>query len=605
MSYKFSIKPKNVTFKKTKHVFINSQIPCEIDSEIMQSCIKTEPDSMNNQLPAVWSKAIDYQVMDSVDNKWIDFTSCIFVSNVGHANPAIVQAINATVNKGLLNAYYYPTAERASFTSNLLKAVGQTYDKVLLLSTGSEANEAAIKMAIIYGTKQSRSKRKIISFENSFHGKTMGSQMAGGKLKEKSWIGFQHPDLINIPFPYPWVLEKQNKTGEQFFEDTIKELNETHGIAKENIAGFISEPYQGWCAVFLPKDYAQAMQKFCNENNSLLIIDEVQSGFGRTGKLFAYEHFDITPDIIICGKAISSSLPLSAVITKNYIIGDNQSFNSTHGGNPVAVAASDASLAYLINYNLVGDSERKGNILEYILNKWQKECPEYIDKVFCKGLLASVFIKSNTEESNEDFVDRLIEKAFYKGLMSVRTGSGTLKIGPPLTIPEDALEEGVEILKESLSELINEQESRQIKIKAQRHVGINTSDIEKSLFFYTKILDFEVISDCVDASQYINTLSGISGNTLRMAKLKSKGAAVVIELVEYQTNIQERSALKINTDGVGHLAVQVENINQAWQILHDAGHEPISKPLLSDDGYARVFFCYDPNGFRIEFVELV
>lgn len=458
MTYNFSIKPKKVHKVLTAHREIKSiTIPTQADYETMSSLLETEPESMNNQLPILWDKAIDYQVIDSVGNKWIDFTSCIFVANVGHSNPEVVSAINKTVNKGLLNAYYYPTKERADFTKDLLVAAGEKFNKVLLLSTGSEANEAAVKMGIIYGSRIKSNKRKILSFENSFHGKTMGSQMVGGKPKEKKWISWQHPDIINIPFPYPWVLEEQNKSGEQFFVETLNQLIEDKVLSSyEDIAGFIFEPYQGWCAVFLPSDYMKAMRAFCDANKALMISDEVQSGFGRTGKLFAYQHFNVDVDIIVCGKGISSSLPLSAVIANKEIFGDNSSFNSTHGGNPVAVAASHASLLYLTRHNLVKQSEEKGKLLEDNLLKWQKEYPKHIQKIYCKGLLASVFLNSGTSEPNDIFVDRLIEKAFYKGLVSVRTSSGTLKLGPPLTIPEEALIEGINVLKESLKELIEE-----------------------------------------------------------------------------------------------------------------------------------------------------
>jgi 4-aminobutyrate aminotransferase-like enzyme len=452
MSHQFSLNPRKVPKKRTKHVLIETEIPHVEDHNVMVSCLSTEPSSMNNQLPIVWDKAIDYQVYDISGNTWIDFTSCIFVANVGHSNPDVVDAIVQTAKKGLLNAYYYPTRERESFTRNLLKAAGSNFSKVLILSTGAEAVEAAVKMCIMRGSTVSPTKRKIISFDNSFHGKTMGAQMVGGKPKEKQWISWQHPDIINIPFPYPWVLEEKKMSGREFFLSTMQELS----VDPKDIAGFVSETYQGWCAVFLPEDYARAMRDFCDHNESLVVMDEVQAGFGRTGKLFAFEHLGIVPDIIVCGKAISSSLPLSAVITREDFTCGNQSFNSTHGGNPIAVAASDASLNYLIKNDLTIASEKKGFLLDSMLRRWQEKRPDHIQRIYCKGLLASVFINSKTKESNEDFVDRLIERAFYKGLISVRTGSGTLKIGPPLTIPEDALIEGVEILKECLEELIAE-----------------------------------------------------------------------------------------------------------------------------------------------------
>jgi 4-aminobutyrate aminotransferase-like enzyme len=218
------------------------------------------------------------------------------------------------------------------------------------------------------------------------------------------------------------------------------------------------EPYQGWSAEFASKEYVQLLRDWCTINDVLLIMDEIQSGFGRTGKLFAYEHFEIIPDIIVCAKGISSSLPLSCVITNSKIINNDMSYNSTHGGNPVAVAASKASVEFLLNNNLINESERKGGLMKIKLLEWKKEMPDFISKVNCQGLLAGIFIQS-PDGNNIDFVDRIIEVAMRKGLLSIRTQSGTIKIGPPLTISDDALIEGIEVLKDSLKECLDILES--------------------------------------------------------------------------------------------------------------------------------------------------
>lgn len=453
--YQFSLEPQKTDRIETKHRKILTDIPSPDTIDTLRQCMEHEPVSMNNQLPIVWDSAKDYKVFDKSGNCWIDFTSTIFVTNVGHSHPKVSKAIKDTVDKCLLNAYYYPTDLRASFAKLITSIAPEGLDKVLFLSTGSEAIEASLKMARLFSSKTlKRSKSIIVAFEKSFHGKTMGSQMAGGKPAEKAWIGHQHPEIIHLPFPYTWVLEENGMNGEEFFNKTLQELQHKHGLAHKDIAAFISEPYQGWCAVFLPKDYAQAMRRWCNDNGALMIIDEVQSGFGRTGKLFAFEHFDIVPDIIVCGKGISSSLPLSAVITSAGLANLDESFNSTHGGNPVAVAASLASTSALIDENLIEESNRKGKILHKCLEDWKSQKPDFISKVYCQGLLASVFIKVpayiSETVSADVFVDMLIEEAMRRGLMSVRTGSGTLKIGPPLTIPDGAILEGVEVLKQSL-----------------------------------------------------------------------------------------------------------------------------------------------------------
>ena len=432
--YKFSQTPVVCEKVNTKHRIIKTEIPAPSTIPILEACAKNEPNSMNDQLPIAWECADDFSIYDNAGNKWIDFTSSIFVANVGHSNSWVDKSIRKTLDKQLLNAYYYPTQERADFSQLLVDIT--PFDKALFLSTGSEPVEAAIKMAMKF-----TGKKRLLSFDGAFHGKTLGSAYVG-KLSGQKWTP-ETDHVHHLEYPNSWTLEENNMSGKEFFESQIE------GFDKWDIAAVIFEPYQGWSAEFMSKDYVQALREWCNKNDVLMIIDEIQSGFGRTGKLFAYEHFDIVPDIVTCARGISSSLPLSCVLTRAEIANVDMSFNSTHGGNPVAVAASNASVNYLIDNNLIQESERKGKILHQALLDWKSEMPEYIERINCRGLLASVFINS-PDGNNNDFVDMLIEIAMRKGLMSVRTASGTLKIGPPLTITEDALIEGVEVLKESL-----------------------------------------------------------------------------------------------------------------------------------------------------------
>jgi 4-aminobutyrate aminotransferase/(S)-3-amino-2-methylpropionate transaminase len=141
------------------------------------------------------------------------------------------------------------------------------------------------------------------------------------------------------------------------------------------------------------------MRAWCDQNEALLVFDEVQSGFGRTGKFFAFEHYDVEADIICCGKGISSSLPLSAVLTSDKIIEPEQSYNSTHGSNPVCCAASLASLRYIINNNLVDEAARKGRIIEKMLLAWKQERPDLIERIVCSGMAASIFITSKSKNN--------------------------------------------------------------------------------------------------------------------------------------------------------------------------------------------------------------
>lgn len=439
--YKFQLTPFECDFVKSRYRNISTPIPSPQSIQYLNDCIKYEPDSMNDQLPVVWDSALNYSIYDISGNKWIDFTSSIFVANVGHSNPKVKEAIISTTNRNLLNAYYYPTKERSEFSKLLVESTPENFDKVLFLSTGSEAVECAIKMSIKH-----TGKNKIISFNNGYHGKTMGSAMASGKFKSQEWIPVK-TYVTHLPYPDTITLENEDLTPQELFKRYFKDLNPSEYSA------VIMEPYQGWSAEFASKEYVNLLRKWCDDNQILLIIDEIQSGFGRTGKLFAYEHFEIVPDIIVCAKGISSSLPLSCVITNSKIINNDMSYNSTHGGNPVAVAASKASVEYLLDNDLINESYRKGKIMETELLKWKEEMPDYVKKINCKGLLAGVFIKS-PNGNDVDFVDMIIEVAMRKGLLSIRTQSGTLKIGPPLTIDDDALIEGIGVLKESLIECL-------------------------------------------------------------------------------------------------------------------------------------------------------
>ncbi len=454
MAYEFNLNPRKVSLVQTKNRKICTPIPNPETLPNIFECIKYEPLSMNDQLPVVWHRARDYNVYDISGNCWIDFTSTIFVANVGHSNESVLTAIKNAVDQNLLNAYYYQTGYRLELVKKLVQICPANLNKVLLLSTGSESTEATIKCAMNYGRRIHPDKDIILGFKNSFHGKTMGSQTLGGKDAGKKWIKYFHPRIMHLDYPYPWVLEELKMTGEEFFYHNLKQL-EKDGVKLEEIAAIFAEPYQGWCAVFLPKDYVHAARKWCDKNNTLLGFDEIQSGFGRTGKMFGYEHFDVTPDVIWCGKAISSSLPVSAVIANESFFGNDASLNSTHGGNPIGAAASVASIDFLIKNSLIEKAEKQGHLIREFLYSWRNEFPNYIHEIFGNGMVWAVFIRHpDTKELAIDLVDKIIERAMEKGVLSIRTCSGTLKLGPPLTITDDALLEGLNVLKESMAEVI-------------------------------------------------------------------------------------------------------------------------------------------------------
>jgi len=456
--YNFNLTPKDVPKIHTKYRNIQTKLPVPESLEVINRSIKYEPSSMNHQVPCVWDKAIDYQVYDAYGNIWIDFSSSIFINNVGHGNPEIIDAIDKMIKKPLLSSYSYNTEIRSLLAEKLINMTASDgMEKVFLLSTGSETNETAIRLSRMYGNKQNENKNIVISFDSSFHGKTLGSQMLSGKEDSKKWIGYKDPNILHLPYPTDPFVQMEDQDNEEYgrklFYDNIMSL----GINLHNVCAFIFEPYLGFGGLFHLIGYIKAMREFADNIGALIIADEVQAGFWRTGKLFGYQHYGIKPDIICCGKAISGSLPLSAVITRSEIIDLDSSLSTTHSGSPVCCASAYANLMYMESRNFEEEIKLKEKLIIDTLNNWKQKYSNRIASFHGHGMVWGIFIvKPDTEILDIDFVDRVVEKAFIKGVILIRTGCGTIKLGMPLTISDDALLEGLEVISESIQELIQE-----------------------------------------------------------------------------------------------------------------------------------------------------
>lgn len=458
--YYFRREPKEVPLVETKNRRICTPIPVPESMEIIERSLKYEPWSMNNQLYAVWDRAVDYQIFDKWGNIWIDFSSGIFVTNTGHGNKDLVSAIQEMIDKPLLNSYYYYLEKRSLLTKKLVEMAPAHMDKAFLLTTGAETTECAMKLCRIRGRKRSSDKVGIISFLGGFHGKTLGAQTMAGKPASWDWIGSMDPNIFHLPCPTDAFTSMDQiydeDRGRQIFNDDISELI-SKGVDPNHIAGAIFEPYQGWAALFYPIGYIKALREWLSEHDALLVADEVQAGFGRTGRLFGHEYYDVDVDIICCGKAVSGALPLSAVLASREILDVDGSLNSTHGGSPLPVASALANLEFLEREGLVAKAKEKESIVKRKFEELKQRFPDRIAAIHGFGLaFAAVVVKPETWELDVELVDRVIERAFEKGLMSIRTMTGTIKIGPPLTIPEDALIEGMNIIIESMGEIVNE-----------------------------------------------------------------------------------------------------------------------------------------------------
>jgi 4-aminobutyrate aminotransferase/(S)-3-amino-2-methylpropionate transaminase len=271
--------------------------------------------------------------------------------------------------------------------------------------------------------------------------------------KLKTWIVDEGSTFIQVPFPDGY---KNENTSFDLFLKSLKE----QGINPAEIAGIITESYQGVGPDFLPVEYAKKLEAFCKEHDIITIFDEVQSGFGRTGKMFCFQHYGIKPDLIACGKGISSSLPISAVIGRKDIMGlyPPGSMTSTHSGSPLPVVAAIESLKIIKKEKLVENARKQGEILIPELDRIRSKYPDVLGCMHGKGLVAGIqVVKKDTKVPDSDTALKINEKCFHKGLLMfapVGIAGECLKIAPPLNTTEEALREGIKVFEEACDEIL-------------------------------------------------------------------------------------------------------------------------------------------------------
>jgi 4-aminobutyrate aminotransferase-like enzyme len=451
----FSHKPIKVDKISTKYRTIKTSIPVPESIPLLKKMYNLEAQAMHGQLPMIWDRADDFQVYDQWGNIWLDFTSTIFVANAGHGNKRIVKALKEAFDKPLLHTYTYASNERINYLEYLIQNTPKQFEKAFLLSAGTEATEAALKLMRLNGQKQGKRKGGVICFNGAFHGRTMGAQMMTGNNSEKEWIGYQDPNIHHLNFPYTWEID--NYDPKDFFNTEIEQLLKDKNLdADKDLSGFMLETFQGWGAVFYPKAFIQALFEFANNHNILVAFDEMQAGFGRTGKLFGYEHYEVEPDIICCGKGASSGLPLAIVLGPKNIMDlpSTGSMSSTHSANPIVCLAGHQNLIAMLEDGLINNSKNLGDIFYQRLNEIKDKYPNHLKHVFGKGLLAAlIFIDKNNNPLN-NLCDKISEKAFQKGLLVVHTGRESIKLAPPLSITKEAMLEGVEVIEQCIKESI-------------------------------------------------------------------------------------------------------------------------------------------------------
>jgi 4-aminobutyrate aminotransferase-like enzyme len=282
----------------------------------------------------------------------------------------------------------------------------------------------------------------------------MGAQMLSSNQKQKEWIAFQDPNIFYIGFPYPWELGEIS--GREFFKKELTNIINAKNIdTSTDICGFMLETFQGWGAVFYPDDFVEEIRELCDKHNILLCFDEMQAGFGRTGKNFGYEHYNVSADLICVGKGMASGFPVSGVIGSAKVmdlpaVGE---MSSTHSANPLACASGLATIEEIEHRSLVERSKTLGELFHIKLNELKKTFPDRISDVLGKGLLAAIHFNHNGKPLSA-FASEVCERCLRKGVLVVHTGRESIKLAPPLTITEDALKEGIGVIEDAIREVI-------------------------------------------------------------------------------------------------------------------------------------------------------
>ena len=443
----FPLVPRDVARIETRYRRIVTQIPVLESIPLLEEMRAAEPRSMGGQPPVIWDSGEGALLRDPYGNQWIDFSSGVLVTSVGHAHPRVVQAIREMAGRGLYHAYCFPTEVRARLASKIKSLLPSPLARVFLLTTGSEAIECAIKLARTRGLEiGGPAKRVMVSFENAFHGRTMAAQLAGGSPALKAWLGGESPDFVQVPYPDGF---RRPDTSFDVFTRTLAEK----GVLPDSVCGVMSETYQGCNAALMPRAYAQALRPWCDEHRAVLILDEVQAGFGRTGTMFGFDHYGIVPDLAVFGKGISGGMPLSAVAGTEELMsmyGPGE-MTSTHSANPICAAAALANIEVILEEDLVGNARRLESVLLDAGRRMMEASKGRIGRADGAGLVIALqFVEPGTTTPDPEAAFDAVQRSVERGVMlfaPVGVGGGAIKINPPLVISEDQLREGLDVIE--------------------------------------------------------------------------------------------------------------------------------------------------------------
>lgn len=362
------------------------------------------------------------RVWDADGKEYLDFVAGIAVNSLGHSHPAVVRAIQKQAQKLIHVSNLYHIAPQSELARELCRH--SFADRVFFCNSGAEANEAALKLSRRYGAEWLGGSYEILSTHNSFHGRTLATLTATGQ--EKVRAGYDPLPIGFRQVPY-------------------NDLSAMEEAIDEKTAAIMVEPIQGEGGVVVPKEgYLQGLRELCDKRGVLLIFDEVQVGMGRTGKLFAHEHFGVKPDIMTLAKAIGGGLPLGAMLAKekvarSFVPGTHA---STFGGNPLVCSAALAVLKTLLQGGVLKNCIKMGNLLFKGLQSLKDRFP-FIREVRGKGLILGMELE---HEGN-----KIVEDCLQAGLLLNCTANKVLRFLPPLTVGKKDIARGLAILEKVLA----------------------------------------------------------------------------------------------------------------------------------------------------------
>ena len=415
------------------------------------------PNALGVFNPSTASKAKGSIIWDAEGRELIDFAGGIGVMNSGHNPEPVVKAIQKQAENLIHTCFNVSMTEEYLDLADKLVSIfplGKE-TKVMLTNSGAESVENAIKIA-----RMATGKQGIIAFTGAFHGRTMMAMTLTSKTKYKTGCGPFSPEVYRLDYPY-YFRYGDGLSEKEYINQQIQKLKDffLYQVSGDQIAAVIVELVQGEGGfTVMPHKYLKALQKICKENGILIIVDEVQSGFGRTGKWASYEHYDIIPDIVTLAKSMGAGMPIGAVLGKTAIMDAAHAgtIGGTYPGNPVCCAASLANIDYMESVNINALGEYVGEIVQ---NRFEHFKDKYnaVTDVRGLGAMLAIELSKNNDPAKPDaeLAANLIKVCEQKGLIIISAGTfgNCIRILSPLTISEKLLNKGLDILEEALTEL--------------------------------------------------------------------------------------------------------------------------------------------------------